>query len=1071
MSLTEKTKMKTLTKIRLINWHYFTDETIDVKGSVLFSGDNASGKSTILDAIQLVLTTNTRRFNPAANEKSKRTLQGYVRCKTGDEGNVYLRANGPVISYVALEFYEESQNRYFVIGVKIDSHDIDDEPAKKWFCIDGEMNSLSFIVDGKPALDKEFTQNGKKIQFESQVGRARDNFRIRLGRLDETFGEMILKSMAFKPMDKVKDFINNYILPQRNIDTGTLQDNIRNLREMQKLVDEVKSQINQLKGIIDKADKIDGFKYDILVVDILITIALLESEKQKRDDLLKNKAENETIIAELQKKSSDLDKKIKSASERVTSLAAALITNECGQLISKIQDGLITVDGEIGGTQKRLEDYSRQIEKLKELITSAELPIINEMRTLQSSISGIEERATCFQKIKTCVSEKTKACYSSNAKCAHELGTIDDSIVSLSDKIESLRRNRLVYDRNTTDLQSFINEEFEKRGIDSRAEIFADLLEINPEMAEWQNAVEGYLNTQRFNIIVDPQYYDIAAIVYERNKAKIHTVGLVNAGKIMAEGPVAQERSLYYAVKSDNRYARAYAAYLLGRVICCDSVTELKDHSIAITNQCMKYQGHVLQKIREDIYKTPFIGKHALQVQLYNAEKELKDLNIVKESLVAEIAKNDSIIGLLNDLSTDTIESNIGASSRLVELKKRRQQLEKDLAEAKNNPNYIDLTMKHDSAVKAQEVLQEEQRTLKEKIDDKRWSVKDCDKSIQECNTRIDSYSREKADKCSGNLKAEKEAAEKFEDNIRKTKSAATIAENYGPRRQALYNQLDSEKGKLIEAQAKYKDGDFGTGLEVIDLYREDYGKLVKSDLISYEDKLAEIRKDCELEFRENFLAKMRENIEQAGNIIRQLNKSLQGIYYGNDSYKFELTANRERQSLYDMITSDVNVVGMSLFTSAFEEQYHNEMEDLFARLTDQNLNDVKVTNDLTDYRSYLDYDIQVISRDGKMQRFSKTYGEKSGGETQTPYYVAIAASFAQMYSGRETARIILLDEAFNNMDEERIESMMKFLTSQDFQIILASPPARMEIIGEYVDSIYLTIRRGNCSTVEEYYL
>lgn len=168
------------------------------------------------------------------------------------------------------------------------------------------------------------------------------------------------------------------------------------------------------------------------------------------------------------------------------------------------------------------------------------------------------------------------------------------------------------------------------------------------------------------------------------------------------------------------------------------------------------------------------------------------------------------------------------------------------------------------------------------------------------------------------------------------------------------------------------------------------------------------------------------------------------------------------------MITSDVNVAGMSLFTTEFEEQYHNEMEDLFAKLTDENLNDAKGTNDLTDYRSYLDYDIQVISRAGKMQRFSKTYGEKSGGETQTPYYVAIAASFAQMYSGRETARIVLLDEAFNNMDEERIESMMKFLTSQNFQIILAAPPARMEIIGEHVDSIYLTIRSGNCSTIEE---
>ena len=74
--------MKKLTRIKLVNWHYFGNETIDVNGSFLLSGENASGKSTILDAIQLILTTNTRRFNPAANEKSKRDLKGYAdrRC-------------------------------------------------------------------------------------------------------------------------------------------------------------------------------------------------------------------------------------------------------------------------------------------------------------------------------------------------------------------------------------------------------------------------------------------------------------------------------------------------------------------------------------------------------------------------------------------------------------------------------------------------------------------------------------------------------------------------------------------------------------------------------------------------------------------------------------------------------------------------------------------------------------------------------------------------------------------------------------------------------------------------------
>lgn len=107
--------MKKMTRIKLVNWHYFNNETIDVNGSFLLSGENASGKSTILDAIQLILTTNTRRFNPAANEKSKRDLKGYVRCKTGEEGNTYARKNS-VISYVAIEFHEESKDRFLCLG-------------------------------------------------------------------------------------------------------------------------------------------------------------------------------------------------------------------------------------------------------------------------------------------------------------------------------------------------------------------------------------------------------------------------------------------------------------------------------------------------------------------------------------------------------------------------------------------------------------------------------------------------------------------------------------------------------------------------------------------------------------------------------------------------------------------------------------------------------------------------------------------------------------------------------------------------------------------------------------------
>lgn len=103
--------MKKLTKIRLINWHYFANETINVKNNMLVTGQNATGKSTIVDAIAFVITAGDQIFNLAANEKSKRDLRGYVKCKLGIDNQEYLRENDTT-GHVALEFYDESKNEF-----------------------------------------------------------------------------------------------------------------------------------------------------------------------------------------------------------------------------------------------------------------------------------------------------------------------------------------------------------------------------------------------------------------------------------------------------------------------------------------------------------------------------------------------------------------------------------------------------------------------------------------------------------------------------------------------------------------------------------------------------------------------------------------------------------------------------------------------------------------------------------------------------------------------------------------------------------------------------------------------
>lgn len=102
--------MITLGTVRLVNWHFFTDETIPFGSRSLIAGDNGSGKSTIIDAVQYTLAADLRkaRFNQAAGDRrGGRDLAGYFRCKLGSDTTEYLRGN--TVAHVMLHFSDNDQ--------------------------------------------------------------------------------------------------------------------------------------------------------------------------------------------------------------------------------------------------------------------------------------------------------------------------------------------------------------------------------------------------------------------------------------------------------------------------------------------------------------------------------------------------------------------------------------------------------------------------------------------------------------------------------------------------------------------------------------------------------------------------------------------------------------------------------------------------------------------------------------------------------------------------------------------------------------------------------------------------
>lgn len=1072
---------KILTRVQLINWHYFENERISFHGSTLISGENTAGKSTILDAIQLVLTTNTRRFNVAANEKGNRNLKGYVRCKIGNVGETYLRKDA-VPANVALEFYEEKGDRYFVIGVHMLSADEESQVVTRWYMEECRLEDLSFMADGHAALADEFRVKNKKITYIDQKNAARDRFKRRLGNLDDKFFDIIPKSLAFKPMDHVKQFINKFVLSEARVDVVSLRENIETLSELESILAVSRRQQEALEKILGKYGEIEEKDHSILVNDILLDLARRDAAKLEMEELEKRIRLNGQALESDRESSTELEKQITALDSQILAINVDKESNHSNRMREQAQRRIDELKRDIDGKNEDnkklafqircLMNYLNDLAKLEyRPVTRREAELLGKAGESDGGAAADGGKAQIVERLETFARKEQIELQEKGVLLKAEMKQVSDEIEECQGRLKNLEKRVLPYPEYARKLKELVEKEFARRGIRSTVYFLSELLEITDHT--WNNAIEGYLNTQKFYLVVEPEYYVVALEVYDRNRKQIHTAGIINTRKIPT-GHEPDQDSLAAVVKSENRYAKAYADYILGRVKRCADVHELEEHAIAMTPDCMLYQGYVVRHLNPRDYENPFIGQNAYRVQIGNVRRQIEEKVQKRSSLREQISIYDAVLESGRQVNLEVLRLYLNVPEVLRDLQDQLTVARIDLKEAESDPTLIELNIKLEGKEKERHDKRQQQKALEKEIVRLEEQIGSRQNAVKEKNREYEAIREALERKADEEGLAYREADEKYRQN-RKSKQPGTIAENYAPRGQQLLNErerlLNGAEG-LYGLQMRFNQefaADFVTGLTGIPDYREALQKLKGVEIVRYEEKLMAAKEDCEQIFRSDFLSKMKENIEGAKNEFRSLNKALDSIYYGDDSYRFKITFDKRKEGLYKMITSENNQEGINLWTSAFEEEYREEMSDLFEKLMTKDDNGQKIVEEYTDYRSYLDYDIEIHKRDGSVQRFSDIYGEKSGSETQVPYYVAIAASFYQLYRYGNSVRIMLLDEAFDKMDDERIQSMMDFFNGLGLQVILATPPAKIEVIGEKVGTVLTAIRVGQSSIVEEY--
>ena len=1066
--------MKRLTKILLINWHMFTCSEIDIANNVLITGHNGAGKSTLLDAVQYVLTGGKTKFNLAANEEGNRKLEGYVRGKLGTESQVNLR-NGDVTTHVALQFYDEEEQHSFVLGSVIDLPESGKCRENFYIIYRHKADRELYIRDNGEILTKsQFDKNLSHLNIKYNFMQTKEEARRLVANtfnLNMKYSELIKKALAFKPISDLNDFMYRFLLPEERININSLRENVLEYRQFENTLKEQQERLNILEDINNLNREIEDYNNELKIVDYIDgLVTLLQNQKEKE--------ELKISIAQAEKQLGDNNRNIKLLDDKLNDLI--------GQL-SEIKGNMSTFDpeGRIGILQDRVKSNERKLAECEEWLNDT-VEDINNNRVYLKQLSidcdlsndkqklinddGAAEALFAIrkktEKLKDNVNER-------KYRISDEMQKINAELEEANKTIDTLKQKRYPYDQNVYELIRLLQEELSK-GVGKTVSVkpFCEYLEITDE--KWRNAVEGYLNTQRFDLFVEPEYFKRASRIYEqfKNERGIFGVGIVDTSKL-EQYETIPEGSLAEKISTENIYARQYANMLLGKVTCEELVEMLNTHKQAITPSCMVYRNYAIRAINPRIYKRPFIGLKAIEIQLEAAIANMNSLKSTKQNIDRRDKDNHKQEELLNNLKLNFIDSFASSQQAYRTAKDDLDLSKKQLAEITKDPSWITLEEQRKECEERigrcnndKNAVQEATAEIKNNLENSREHLKELEEAIRNAEDAKDHAGMEIAEM----MKRAEDEFNQLKHNARSDYNRMHFQINN--RKQQIIDNKETSQRNIKDVMHKYNvRTSFGyeESLQEIDRYIEQYNKLRLIDIEKTINKTIEARKKCEKSFEEDFISTLRDQIERAKNNLKQLNRSLEDKSFQGDHYSFVYDASNDPvfSRYYKILCSREDYRKDTLFMEELSEQNRHLMDELFAKLVavDNNEKNEQILRDYTDYRKYMKYDIQITHSNGDVTLFSKVNKEKSGGETQTPFYVIIAASFDQLVAlrkGNSSGCLVLFDEAFNNMDEKRIEALMQFYKSLNIQLMIAVPEGRVRNIMPYVDTTLLLVKQNN---------
>ncbi|WFU26782.1 ATP-binding protein [Bradyrhizobium sp. CB1717] len=583
-----------LRNIAAVNFYlYAQDFPISGRGNAVFLGGNGSGKSVLLDAIQIVMTGMNRRYldlNSRVSEGGRSTRTVREACLgLLDDGEGYQR--DACLTYIALGFEAVDGSRRCTAGVCLEAKaSLNEENVLGLFILEGEILGFADFIHPKPKgfeekawptfLDEQRRKGREVKTFQRQKNQAflRELYAIinanaRGTQLDPDRARAALRqalSFDIAQITSVTDFVKRFLLDVP-IEIETFQARYNTWRDMQKTIERVEAEIRTVETIRAACERVMEDQFNTRMWNY-------GAQRAEYDRYGAFIAKQRQEIAEMQEKldstrsyQQTLVEGIEQIRRRLDAIKDQIDGTPAFEQIKKAQAERNTQDAIRKAGAIEAKPIFDALNALREATNSPAFPtglakITDFASRLTSDLIGIHDAAwpkspkqitalvsavPQLSDVRAVLDERHQNAASTKASLTKEFDE--------GDRILKKLRSGGTYMSNDT--QDFLADMAKMR---VPAQSLSEVADIAPAFAEWRAIIESILGDWADALIIEPRFMDQACRHFDSHY-KATRAKLIQSENVLAQDQSLRSGTLAEAVVTDNSYARAFLNVRLGR--------------------------------------------------------------------------------------------------------------------------------------------------------------------------------------------------------------------------------------------------------------------------------------------------------------------------------------------------------------------------------------------------------------------------------------------------------------------------------------------------------------------------